>query len=115
LRKKFNVKADNHSPWQTTLYHLLLVVIVAVSVHDGFLVLLNRGTIARDEQNPLGRWLIDLNEGGIRYILAAKFVGTIAVATVMLILFRKRRRMAWVICTVIATGQIILALYLTFF
>ena len=99
--------------WSTLLYYTLWIMIVAVSVHDGYLVLLNRWTIAQDERNPLGRWLISADGGNVRLLLVAKLLGTIGVATVLLVLFWKKPRLAWVVCTSLALMQIWLVVYLT--
>ena len=71
--------------WSTVLYYTLWIVIVAVSVHDGYLVLLNRRTIAEVERNPLGRWLIAADMGNVRFFLVAKVLGTIVAATVLVL------------------------------
>ncbi len=95
------------------LFYTMWAVILAVSVHDGFLVLLNRWTIADDEQNPVGRWLIAADGGDVRLFLAAKLVGTIAAASVLLVLYWKQPPLAWVVCVVLALGQLGLFVYLT--
>jgi hypothetical protein len=101
------------SRWGNVVYYSLWTMIVAVSVHDGYLVLLNRWTIAVDEQNPLGRCLIAADSGDIRFLLAAKTVGTIAAAAVLLVLFWKQPRLAWVVCVVLALLQLWLVVHLT--
>ena len=107
------MNARPHVQWSEALYYTLWTVIVAISVHDGYLVLLNRWTIARDGRNPLGRWLIAADAGDVRFLLVAKLVGTIVAATVLLVLFWKRPRVAWVVCPALALTQICLLVYLT--
>ena len=98
----------------TVLYYMLWIMILAVSVHDGYLVLLNRQTIAQDEQNPLGRWLIEADGGDVRFLLLFKLIGTITVATVLLVVFSKHPLQAWIVCAVIALAQACLLVYLTY-
>ena len=49
--------------------------VICVSVHDGLLVLANRGLMAAFERNPAGRILIAWNGGDIWLLLAAKGAG----------------------------------------
>ena len=48
--------------------------VVAVSVHDAMLVVLHADIIGDVEQNPIGRWLIELQGGEIWLFLVAKLV-----------------------------------------
>ncbi|MEO2008183.1 MAG: hypothetical protein ABGX22_05785 [Pirellulaceae bacterium] len=106
-----NERASAYLP--TALYYMLWTLIVAVSVHDGYLVLLNRWTIAVDEMNPVGRWLIATNGGDVRFLLITKLTGTIVAAAILLILYWRKPRLAWIICPIVAVAQTGLAVYLT--
>jgi len=94
-------------------YYLCLLIVLAVSVHDTYLIVINRRTIAEDERNPVGRWLIELDSGDIRYIVIAKLLGTILVATVLHLLYVEKRTWAWIACGTLTTGQVCLAFYLS--
>jgi hypothetical protein len=75
-------RRDHREGQRTLLGHIFLLAwffVIFVSVYDGYLVLENR--VFLDELNPIGRLLISLNGGGVWLLLAAKFVGTVIVAS----------------------------------
>jgi hypothetical protein len=86
--------------------------IVAVSVHDGYLVMANRTSMWFAERNPLGRWLIHANGGDVWLLLAAKAFGTVGVASFLLTLYSFRPRLAWTACAATAAFQFGLLVYL---
>lgn len=100
------------SIYSQLIYYSMCLAIAAVSVHDGYLVIFNK-KIAEDEQNPVGRWLIEAGSGGIHYFLAAKLTGTVIVTTVLLLLYWRKPRVAWFVCSALFVGQLSLLLYLT--
>jgi hypothetical protein len=95
-------------------FALLWVSIVGISVHDGLLVLAHRGIIADAELNPVGSLLLRWNGGDIWYLLAAKAVGTVSAAAVLLVLYWKRPRIGWIVCAATAAFQALLLLFLYF-
>ena len=88
------------------------LLIVFVSVHDGYLVLANRPVMTGVEQNPLGRWLLERSGGDIWLLLSLKSLGTVAVATFLLLLRSTHPRIAFVACAAIAAFQVGLLIYL---
>jgi hypothetical protein len=90
----------------------LWMVIVAISVHDGFLVLAHRGIIAEEERNPFGNLLLRWNHGDVWLLLTAKAAGTICAAALLLILYWRRPPLGWVACAATAAFQVILLLFL---
>ncbi len=54
----------NHFDRQVVVFSLLCVVVAAVSVHDALLVVVNHEIIGQAEQNPVGRWLLEMQGGG---------------------------------------------------
>jgi heme/copper-type cytochrome/quinol oxidase subunit 4 len=95
------------------IFYVCWVLIVAISVHDGYLVVLNRESIASFEENPIGRWLIAANSGGIAYLLIAKSIGTTLTASILLWSFWSRPRFTLVITSAVASVQVLLLLYLS--
>src|SRR5688500_18380129 len=69
----------------THAYYLMWLVIVLVSAHDGCLVVVNRPIMRSMEQNPLGHWLIRVWGDDIWLFLALKALGTVSVASVLLL------------------------------
>jgi hypothetical protein len=92
---------------------VIVIGIAAISVFDGFLVMVHPWTIAIDEQNPIGRWLIAADAGRLRLLACFTLLGTIIVVAVLLVLFRRRPNVAWIVCTALAPTQGSLAVDLT--
>ena len=91
----------------------LWLFIILVSVIDGYLVVEHRSQIMRTELNPFGRGLLILNGGGIVYLLAAKFFGTVTACAILLTIYERRRRLGLAIAAVLAVLQFCLLLFLT--
>ena len=94
------------------LFVLLWLFIIAVSVYDGFCVLTTRSTIQSVERNPVGLWLIRKNSGDIWLLLAAKTVGTVVAATLLLRLHSIRQNLGWIVCGGVAAFQLFLLYWL---
>lgn len=91
----------------------MVLMIVAVSVHDAILVLLNHKVIRDDEMNPIGRWLIEQQSGDVWLFVLSKLCGTAIVAAVLASLHRRRRRLAFVVAGALTCFQIGLLLFLS--
>src|SRR5436190_22374794 len=97
--------------------HLVLCVtlwlfVIFVSVFDGYLVVRFRDELHKTELNPLGRLLIQLNGGQVWLLLAAKFAGTVAAATLVLLIYGRWPRVGMAVAGVIASLQLWLLLFL---
>ena len=90
----------------------LWLLIIGISVHDGYLVLVNRMWMGSFEQNPLGRLLLNWNGGDVWLLLATKTLGTLCAAALLLLLYWAWPRAGWAACTALATLQVLLLLYL---
>jgi len=91
---------------------LMWLFIIGVSVHDGFLVLAHRSSIAEFELNPVGRWLLHSNGGDIWILLGAKTLGTLAASSILMWLYWLRPRLGWTVCAVICLLQLVLLIFL---
>lgn len=98
-----------------SLFVIFWLFIIFVSVFDGFLALRYRHELHRTELNPLGRWLIRLNENQVWLFLAAKFAGTVASATAVLLIHSRYPRLGLTIATALAALQLCLLLFLLLF
>ena len=96
----------------THAFYLMWLVIVLVSAHEGCLVLVHRPIMGSVEQNPLGHWLIRVWGDDIWLFLALKALGTVLVASVLLLLHSIRPRWAWTVCASLAAMQLGLLVYL---
>jgi hypothetical protein len=96
------------------VFQALWLFIIFVSVIDGFLVYEHRMFITTNELNPMGRALLFLNEGDIWYLLSAKFLGTVAACSLLLLIHRYYRQAAIIVASAVAAFQLALLLFLSF-
>lgn len=94
------------------LFIALWLFLIFVSVFDGYLCVRFRHELHKTELNPVGRLLIHLNGGQIWLLLAAKFLGTVAAATIVLLIYGRRPRLGMTIAGALATLQLGLLLFL---
>jgi hypothetical protein len=92
----------------------LWLFVIFVSVFDGYLAVRYRHELHLTELNPVGRWLIRLNGGQVWYLVAAKFAGTIAAATAVLLLYARWPRAGMIVVAAMAVFQLCLLLFLLF-
>ena len=90
------------------------MLVAAVSVHDAMLVVLHADIISEVEQNPVGRWLIELQGGDVWLFVSLKLVGTAIVCAVLVTLYEYRTRLALAASSGVASFQAGLLWYLTF-
>ena len=84
-----------------------------VSAIDSYFVVRFRELLPDLEENPVGRYLLELQNGHIGILLRAKAAGTIAVLSVLAGLYIYRHRWAAPIAGSIASFQMGLLFYLT--
>jgi hypothetical protein len=96
----------------TRSFILMWLLVIAVSVNDGYWLLANRPIMKAVEQNPLAQWLIHTSGGDIWLLLALKAVGTICVTSILLMLYPRYPHHSWTICAAIAAFQLGLLAYL---
>jgi hypothetical protein len=94
------------------LFIALWLFAIFVSVFDGYLAVRFRHELHQTELNPLGRLLIQLNGGQVWLLLAAKFAGTVAASTLVLLIYGRRPRVGMTIAGIIAGLQLGLLLFL---
>jgi hypothetical protein len=94
------------------LFVALWLFVIFVSVFDGYLVVRYRDDLPKNELNPLGQLLLRLNGGQVWLLLAAKFAGTVAAATLVLLIYGRWPRVGMAVATVVAGLQLGLLLFL---
>jgi hypothetical protein len=94
------------------LFAAFWLFLIFVSVFDGYLVVRYRHELHRTELNPIGRLLIQLNGGQVWLLLAAKYLGTVAAATLVLLIYGRRPRLGMAIAGIVAGLQLGLLLFL---
>jgi len=84
-----------------------------VSAVDSYFVVRFRDLLPELEENPVGRYLIELQNGRVDVLLRAKAAGTITVLGILAGLYIYRHRWTGLIAGSIASFQIALLLYMT--
>jgi hypothetical protein len=93
-------------------FAILWLLVIGVSVYDGYWVLANRTTINLDERNPFGRQLLNWDGGDVRLLLAVKTVGTLLAGAVLLVMYWTWPRVGLLVCSTMAVIQFGLFLFL---
>ena len=70
------------------------------------------GCARRGGAEPVGQWLLTLGNGHVWYLLAAKFLGTVVAATLVLLINQSRPRWGLPIVAAVAASQLGLLLFL---
>jgi len=97
-----------------------LAIISTVAVYDMLLTIRYSVSLKQYEQNPIGRWLMNLDQLGMNTLpdltlfLSLKVLGTISVLIVIVGLIRWRARVGHPVGLGVAAFQIALACYLTY-
>jgi hypothetical protein len=95
------------------LFRCCWLLVVSVSVHDGYLVLLNRHVILLAERNPLCLQLLLAAGGEVWGLLALKAAGTVLASSLLLLLFWHSGRIGSAVAVGLASFQLALLLFLT--
>ena len=104
---------DGARQMRRALFAGLWLFIACVSVHDAYLVALNRHVMEEVELNPVGVHLLHIADGDVWALLAAKATGTVLACSALLLLFWQSRRLGWIVATSVASFQLALLLFLT--
>lgn len=98
---------------QQAVFPICCIVILSVSVHDTLLIITNHEVIGQVEQNPVGVWLLDLQDGSIWLFVAVKLIATSLVVAIIVSIRRKHRKLGTVVACALAVFQIVLLIYLS--
>lgn len=98
---------------KTFWFPVLCTVIVGVSLYDTFLIVKYSDQIYYMEENPFGRWLLDIADGGVSVFVRAKLAGTLSVLCVLMYLWKRHSRKAVPVTVSLAAYQTGLLAYLT--
>jgi hypothetical protein len=95
-------------------------IVGLVSIYDMVLTVLYAPYLKSLEQNPMGRWLMQLDQisnnevPDLTLFLSLKSLLTVLVLTVLALLHCKYRRIGQPVAMGVTSFQILLAMYLTF-
>lgn len=95
-------------------FPLIVSFIAAVSLYDTLLIIRFSESIGVMEQNPIGQWLLALDNGGVWLFVRAKLAGTLSVVAILTAMYRCHSRRTVPVTTSIAAYQTALLSYLTF-
>ncbi len=79
------------------------------------LVVANRGVIPEVEENPVGRWLLECQDGHVWLFVGVKLLATSLVTTAVATLFRFRNGLGLAVVSGLAAFQTCLLAYLMLF
>jgi len=96
-----------------TAFWAMWMIVGAVSCYDAYLIQRYQFSIQVLEENPIGRWLLEVGQGEVLLFVRAKLAGTLVVLTVLAWLYRHWRRIAHPTAIALATFQLGLLVYLT--
>ena len=93
-------------------FDVLCWVIITISSIDMYWLSKNKDGIVESEKNPIGRYLIELDDGDVSLFIFWKFMGTFAVIYFLQKFFIKRNGLALIVVGGVAAIQTLLLLYL---
>lgn len=95
------------------LFPVLWVFIGSVSSYDAYLTLKYEDSIVAMELNPIGQFLLHLDEGDPSLFMAIKFAGTVIVLGVLNLLHRVTPQFGLKMTGAVASFQAVLLAFLT--
>ena len=96
-------------------FRIAWVLVIVVSAIDGHLFFRNRDVIHQFEKNPLGILLLEMNDGSVWLFLLLKFLGTILVSALLLVIYCQRPSLGFIIALCLSIFQLALLYYLCSF
>lgn len=106
-------RLESLEPEQWVLAGLWLFIGL-VSAYDTYLAIKFQEMLRFHELNPMGRWLLEVDNGSVATFMGCKFVGTMLVLGTIQLLYAYERRLGLTVASALAAVQGMLALYLTF-
>ena len=96
---------------QDYLLGIMVMFITCVSVYDVYWSFKTAAILPQMEENPLGRWLIQLDGGDISLFMTAKMVGTMFVILAIPGIYQFKRSWGMICCAAVAVFQCLLLVY----
>lgn len=94
-------------------FPLSMLIIAFVSLFDTYLIWRFEEQMMWMEENPIGYWLLAMDDGRIGIFVRTKLAGTICVLSTLAIMWRLRSRIVFPVTTSVASYQVGLFFYLT--
>jgi hypothetical protein len=93
-------------------FSILWLAIGLISSVDLYWAIKNQCIIAQNEENPIGRYLIQLDQGEVALFMGIKMAGTILTLGILIFLYHWRRLYAWTAIVSLSIVQFWLLHYL---
>lgn len=92
----------------------LWLFIGTVAAYDVYLSVKYQDTLQFEEVNPLGKWLLQIDNGSVAVFMGCKFLGTLIALGTVILLYCYKRQMGLTVASVLAAVQAFVASYLLF-
>ena len=96
------------------LFSFFIFVIVLVSMVDLYYTIKLQRTILRDEQNPIGVWLINIDGGDVSLFMTVKMLMLWVVYCIVKTMYKRSKKWGLVVAGSLCLAQILLVLYFLF-
>ena len=94
------------------IVHICSIIIVLVAAIDTYWLSKNRSFMISVEQNPIGQYLIHLDDGDVSIFILCKMIGTYTVICMLYAILHYSPKHAIGIATMLALAQLTLLYYL---
>ena len=93
-------------------YGIMWLAIGIISAVDIYWSIVYQDLLYAVELNPMGRLLIEMDNGGVALFMAVKMFGTVAALGLLVVLYHWKKKYAWPAMTTIFSLQCILLVYI---
>ena len=93
-------------------FAVMWLAIGLISAIDLYWAVKNQQTMLYNEENPIGRYLIGLDDGSVALFMGIKMAGTILALGFLIFLYHHRRLYAWLSIIFLTAAQFLLLYYL---
>lgn len=93
-------------------FWLVFITVLSISTVDLYLLIRFQNVITHEEKNIIGLWLIHLDSGSTALFSAVKMFGTCLSLMLLKKIFLAKRKIGYVVGSLMAAFQIVLIIYL---
>lgn len=93
-------------------FAVLWLAIGLISAIDLYWAVKNQHIMLHNEENPIGRYLIGLDDGSVALFMGVKMAGTILALGFLIFLYHYRILYAWTSIIILTAAQFLLLYYL---
>jgi hypothetical protein len=93
-------------------FWLIFITVLSISTVDLYLLIRFQNVITHEEKNIIGLWLIHLDSGSTALFSAVKMFGTCLSLMLLKKIFLAKRKIGYVVGSLMAAFQIVLIIYL---